>query len=172
MTELDRLIALNAKLQLVGKGNDVAERERFCSTFTQEAARLLHGEGWRRIRKTVGANVDGMDIDKLVNVNTFQVVDIIVDAGIASARVGFNHAGELRDTSRFIDVAPVIVPPAPPAPPAPELEPAGDELLEKIEALVDGRELTNHELDRIATALEKANKGLVALALKFGLDLS
>jgi hypothetical protein len=172
MSELDRLIELNNRLQLVGKGNDVAERERFCSSFTHEAARLLHGEGWRRIRKTVGANVDGMDIDKLVNVHTMQIVDIIVDAGIERARVAFNHAGTATDTSRFIEVAPVVVspPPPPPPPPPPDGEPPADyEVLETMREIVNSRDTTNELLDRIAKALDEISAVLTSAGNRFGL---
>lgn len=167
--ELRRLEELNERLRLVGRGNDTAERQRYCSAFTQEAARMLFGEGWRRIRKTEGQNVDGMDIDKLVQIGTFRLVDIIVNAGIESARVGFSDVGTFTDTSRFIEVRPIEVPPPPQAPSAPSPIPADDALLEQITNLVDARDLTNHELDRIATALEKILKLLVGAAGRFGI---
>jgi len=170
--ELRRLEELNAKLRLVGKGADVAERQRFCSAFTTEAARMLWSEGWRRIRKTDGQTVDGMDIDKLVNANTFRVVDLIVDAGLDRAKVAFNDVGELRDTSRFIEVKPIEAP-APPAP-APILPrepnvPADDKLIAEIEALIDGRDVTNQQLDRIAVALDAIAAVLTAAGKRFGL---
>lgn len=169
MDELRRLEQLNEQLQLVGKGNDVAERERFCSAFTQEAARLLHAEGWRRIRKTAGANVDGMDIDKLVNKDTFRVVDIIVDAGLSRARVGFNDVDELRDTSRFIEVAPVEAPAPPaPVPPSPPIA-TNDELLEDMKELINSREQTNEYLHRIATAVETIAMIFQAAAAAIGM---
>lgn len=168
--ELERLTALNNQLKLVGRGADTAERQKFCSAFTQEAARLLFAEGWRRIRKTDGQNVDGMDIDKLVHANTFRVVDLIVDAGLERAKVSFNDVGELRDTSRFIEVRPVEVP-APPAPPTPTPEPpTDDELLAAVHDLVNGRDETNRQLNRVATALEAIAAVLVGAGKRFGIE--
>ena len=167
-SELDRLVELNNQLRLVGKGNDLTERERFCSAFTQEAARLLYAEGWRRIRKPDGKNVDGMDIDKLVNANTFRVVDLIVDAGLDRARVSFNDVGELRDVARFIEVKPVEVPPADDTPEPDHADDVPDALMQEIKNLVDGRDLTNHELDRIARALESIAKVVAAAGARIG----
>lgn len=170
--ELRRLEELNGRLKLVGRGTDTGERERNCSAFTQEAARMLYAEGWRRIRKPTGVNVDGMDIDKLVNANTFQIADIIVSAGVPEARVAWQMVGELRDTSRFIEVAPVQVPaPPPPAPPVPD-EPTNDELLDVIRDLVVSRDESNIELNRIAVALEAIAAVLVSAGKRFGLELT
>jgi len=168
--ELRRLEELNNQLRLVGRGNDVAEMQRFCSAFTNEAARLLWSEGWRRIRKPWGQNVDGLDIDKLVNANTFQLVDIIVSAGASNARVAWQVLGaEFPDTSRFVEVKPIEVSPLPspsPAPPAP----APDELTDAIADIIIGREETNRQLNRIAVALETIAAVLVAAGKRFGLE--
>jgi len=168
--ELRRLEELNNQLRLVGRGNDVAEMQRFCSAFTNEAARLLWSEGWRRIRKPWGQNVDGLDIDKLVNANTFQLVDIIVSAGASNARVAWQVLGaEFPDTSRFVEVKPIEVSPLPspsPAPPAP----APDELTDAIADIIIGREETNRQLNRIAVALEAIAAVLVAAGKRFGLE--
>lgn len=169
--ELPRLQELQARLQLVGKGADTAERERNCSAFTQEAARMLHGEGWRRIRKTSGVNVDGMDIDKLVHKDTFRIVDIIVSAGVPEARVGFSDVGELRDTSRFIEVKPE--PPAAPDLPEPignEPDPA-KEFLDALQDVANGADARNLQLDRIATALETIAAVLRGAAARLGVRL-
>lgn len=170
--ELRRLEALNAQLRLVGKGADTAERQRFCSAFTQEAARLLFAEGWRRIRKMTGENVDGLDIDKLVNVRTFRVVDLIVDAGLDRARVAFNDVGELRDTSRFVEVQPIEVPPPPAPPPTPIDDAAGERFDAFMQDLVNGRDESNNQLNRIATALEAVATVLVQAAKRFGVEVS
>lgn len=169
--ELQRLEALNNSIKLVGRGDDTLQRQRFCSAFTQEAARLLFAEGWRRIRKTDGQNVDGMDIDKIVNANTFRVVDLIVDAGLDRAKVAFNDVGELRDTSRFIDVKPIDVqaPPAP-APIPPPVENI-DDLMDAIRDIVTGRDEANRQRDRVATALEAIAAVLVSAGKRFGLEL-
>jgi len=170
--ELNRVTELHNQLRLVGRGADVAERERFCSAFTQEAARLLHGEGWRRIRKTDGKNVDGMDIDKLVQVVTFRCVDLIVDAGLDRARVAFNDVGVFTDTSRFIEVTPVEAPASAPSPtPAPSA-PAPDDLMDALNELIVGRDDTNRNLARIGTALEAIAAVLVAAGKRFGLELT
>src|SRR5688572_18458794 len=105
-SELDRLRELNARLQLVPKGQTVEQLLRNASDFTHEAAKMLHAEGWRRIRKTEGTRVDDMDVDKLVNANHFQIVDIVISAGAPTATVGWQHMGEFRDASRFIEVRP------------------------------------------------------------------
>jgi len=168
--ELRRLEELNNQLRLVGRGNDVAEMQRFCSAFTNEAARLLWSEGWRRIRKTEGQNVDGLDIDKLVNANTFQLVDIVASAGASNARVAWQVLGaEFPDTSRFVEVKPIEVSPLPspsPAPPAP----APDELTDAIAVALVGALDTNRQLNRIAVALETIAAVLVAAGKRFGLE--
>lgn len=168
MNELNRLIKLHEQLRLVGRGNDELARERFCSDFTEEAARMLFAEGWRRIRKTEGKNVDGMDIDKLVHATTFRVVDIIVDAGLDRARVAFNDAGVLQDSSRFIAVQPIeVLEPQPPTP-EPEPGPDTDELMDVMQDLVNGCDQTNAQLERIATAFNQLNKTLELLVLELG----
>jgi len=168
--ELRRLEELNNQLRLVGRGNDVAEMQRFCSAFTNEAARLLWSEGWRRIRKTEGQNVDGLDIDKLVNANTFQLVDIVASAGASNARVAWQVLGaEFRDTSRFVEVKPIEVPPPPHAPPAPPPR-APDDLMDALNELIVGRDDTNRNLLRIAVALEAIAAVLVAAGKRFGLE--
>jgi hypothetical protein len=167
--ELRRLEALQARLQLVGKGNDVVERQRFCSTFTHEAARLLHSEGWRRIRKTDGQNVDGMDIDKLVNATTFEMVDIIVSAGIAQAFVAWQNVGTFNDTSRFIEVAPIPVDNGGGGGGGGTTPPADDELLDAMRALVNGSDDRNLQLNRIADSLGAIAAVLMAVAKKLGL---
>lgn len=149
MSELTRLQELNSRLQLVPRGTTVAELQRNASDFTNEAAKMLHGEGWRRIRKTNGTNIDGLDIDKLVNVHTFQVVDIIVSAGAPNAFVAWQLAGELRDTSRFVEVRPTpSEPPAPTNPPASE-----DTLLLEVADAIDSSTDAIRSLDRTVVAL-------------------
>lgn len=111
--ELRRLQELNTSLKLVPKGETLDELRRNASAFTHEAARLLWSEGWRRIAKPDGVNVDGLDIDKLVNVRSRAIVDIIVAAGAKNAFIAWQDAGTLADTSRDVEVRPVDAPPAP-----------------------------------------------------------
>ena len=60
-------------------------------------------------------------------------------------------------------------PPTPPAPPAPPTaEPVPDDLMASMGELIDGRTLTNHELRRMAEALELIAPMLVAIARHFG----
>lgn len=171
MAEIDRLRELNARLQLVPRGVTVDELERNASAFTNEAAKLLHAEGWRRIRKTEGKHVDGLDIDKLVNVHTFELRDIVIRAGAQDATVGWLHVGELRDVSRFVEVRPND--PAPPVdkPPADKPPADDDDLVALLQDIVNGRDESNRQLDRIAGALEQLNKGLAAVAERFGIDV-
>lgn len=167
--ELQRLQELNARLQLVPKGATVDELERNASRFTNEAAKLLHGEGWRRIRKTEGKNVDGLDIDKLVNIHTSRIVDIVFAAGANNAAVVWNDVGTFTDTSRVVEVG--VDPPAPKDPPEPigtEPDPS-EEFIEAIQDVVNGGDERNKQLARIATALESIAAVLAAAARRVGL---
>lgn len=167
-SELERLHRLNDRLQLVPKGATVDELELNASAFTHEAAKLLHAEGWRRIRKTEGKHVAGLDIDKLVNLHTTQCVDIVVNAGAPNATVAFNDAGTFTDFSRMVEVrpdgsAPAFIGGSTPAPPA------GDEFeREVMMQLVNERAETNVLLDRIVTALEAIGERLHDINDHFG----
>jgi hypothetical protein len=164
-SELDDLRVLNEHLRLVPKGVTVDELERNASAFTHEAAKLLHGFGWRRIRKTEGKNVDGMDIDKLVNVHTFELRDIVISAGAPNATVGWQHVGELRDTSRIIEVRPDVPAPAPAPSPTPA-PPAGDDFYrDAIMALVNELGTTNERLDHIAEGIDVLGE-ILAVAMR------
>lgn len=172
MDELTRLRELNDRLRLVPKGNTVDELERNASAFTNESAKLLHAEGWRRIRKTEGKNVDGLDIDKLVNVHTFELRDIVISAGAPNATVGWLNVGTLADTSRFVEVKPdppKVEPPPPPFPPPPA---ESDEMLDSIRALVNSHDERNLQLHQIAVALAAIATVLVQAAKRFGIDVS
>lgn len=156
--ELQRLQELNSRLQLVPKGQSVEQLLRNASDFTHEAAKLLHADGYRRIRKTEGTRIDEMDVDKLVHKDTFQIFDIVARAGAPDAFVAWQHVGELRDSSRFIEVRPDVPRPTPtpaPAPPRPIPAPTDDELLKAIRDIVDVGDVMNHQLERIAVALER-----------------
>lgn len=166
--ELDRLRKLNDRLQLVPKGTTVDELERNASLFTHAAAMLLHPEGWRRIRKTDGKNVDGMDIDKLVNADNHELRDIVIRAGATDATVGWLDVGELHDVSRFIEVKP-DVPQQPPAPPPPPpFEPGDDFFREAMMQLVNERAETNVILDRMVSAIESLEATIAAIGEHFG----
>lgn len=164
--ELIRLRELNDRLRLVPKGTSVDELERNASAFTHEAAKLLHGEGWRRIRKTEGKNVDGLDIDKLVNAQTFALRDLIIAAGANNATVGWLDVGTFTDTSRFVEVKPDPPKPAPVPVPEPPATPGRDDdgfYREALMQLVNERAEANVLLDRvgkecarIADVLERA----------------
>lgn len=167
--ELERLRALNHELQLVPKGTTVDELERNASAFTNAAAKMLAFEGWRRILKTVGKNVDGLDIDKLVNVDTFECRDIVISAGASNATVGWLDAGRFTDASRFVAVWPELKPSPPPSPPPVTAQPIEDEMFDAIKDLVVGRDETNRQLDRVATALEAIAAVLVSAGKRFGL---
>lgn len=170
-SELDRLRELNARLQLVPKGETVDELERNASAFTHEAAKLLNGEGWVRIRKTEGKNVDGLDIDKLVNRHTFECRDVVIAAGASNATVGWLHVGEFTDRSRFVDVRGDDPSPAPPPPPDAAPLPEDDFLREALMQLVNERGETNVLLDRIAVELGEISGALVMLAAHFGVKV-
>lgn len=156
--EIDRLRELNARLQLVPKGTTVDELERNASAFTHEAAKLLNGEGWVRIRKTEGKNVDGLDIDKLVNRHTFETRDIVIAAGAPHATVGWLHVGEFTDRSRFFDVRGDDPSPAPPRVDPPTAPPDVVEWAELRDAIIDianSQDQIHSQLNRIAGALER-----------------
>lgn len=170
--ELERLRELNARLQLVPKGQTVEQLLRNASDFTHAAAKMLHSEGWRRIRKTEGTRVDDMDVDKLVSAQTFDIVDIVIAAGATNATVAWQRVGTLTDTSRFIEVKPDAPKPAPPEPlppPARPDDPLAEEFLEGMRGAVTALDETNRQLDRIADALEQLAGVLVNAAKRFSL---
>lgn len=157
-SELDRLRELNARLQLVPKGTTREELERNAALFTHEAAKLLHAEGWGRIRKVTGFNIDGMDADKLLNKHDRRIVDIVQAAGAREAKVQWLDHGPIGQLSDFIEVRPDT----PAQPPTPEPPATQDDALLEIANAVDG----------VAAQISELVKELRALLefVRLGLD--
>lgn len=160
MSELQRLQELNQRLQLVPNGSTVDQLERSASNFTNEAAKMLHGEGWRRIRKTEGKNVDGLDIDKLVNETTGELRDIIVAAGASSAFVAWQFAGHLADRDRYIEVRPDEAPNSGHVDPPPTNDDSNIEVADAVDHTTDAI----RQLDRTLQALVE-EAGIISAAL-------
>lgn len=128
MNELAKLQALYQRRGInLGQG-DEGERLRRCAAFTRAAAWELRETGWGNIRKTGGVQVNGLDVDKLFNRDTREVVDIIIASGGDAPRVAWQQTEAGTDIERWISPAPpddeVIPEPQPepqpePAPPAP-----------------------------------------------------
>lgn len=87
--ELDQLIELNNRLGLVPKGDTEEERDRNCALFTRAGAWALRADGWGNIRKTEGHQIDGLDVDKILNRRTSQASDIIRRASAPDAAVAW-----------------------------------------------------------------------------------
>lgn len=135
MSELDRLLELNARLGLVPKGSTTDELRRNAAAFTNAAAQLLHADGWGRIRKPHGENVDGLDVDKLQHRTTLHVVDIVIAAGAPNARVGWQDVGPIGNPASFVEVAPAGPLPVPQPPPPGDTADALVEVAEAIDSL-------------------------------------
>lgn len=146
MNERDRVIALGARLQLVGKGATDQERERNGSAFTNEVAKMLHAEGWGRIRKLGGTNVDGLSVDKIQHRDTRHVVDVISASEAAHASVHWMDHGAVGRPEDFVEVKPDGAP----APPPPAEEGDIVEAIDNVDAtLEDIRDAMNRQVDQL-----------------------
>jgi len=81
MSELETLQQLERETGLLASRGDVETMRQTSYQFTVKAAQRLRREGWAMLKAPAGGNqINGVRIDKLINRQTLQIVDIIVNA--------------------------------------------------------------------------------------------
>lgn len=167
MTELDILRELNARTGLVAPLADKVQQVHRHAEFTRRAAWALRDRGWGSLRKTTGAHVDGKSIDKIIQRDSGEVRDLIVDSDGNEPRVTFDLAGVLEPSQFFI--APTAPPDAPPVKPPvePPVEPpAADDDAALLKELVDAIDANSDRTDANTAALQALHATLKIIAEK------
>lgn len=90
--KLERLAEVSGLLRF---HTDPETNKQRVAKFTRAAAWELRDGGWGNVRKDGGTHVQNLDIDKIMNWNTGEVVDIVIDAGIERQRVGWQVVDRL-----------------------------------------------------------------------------
>ena len=89
MNPIDVLAHLDATHDYLRRPGDATTRIDHVAAFTRHAAWLLRESGWANIHKTHGEQRRALDVDKLINRHTFEIVDIVIAAGDPSQRIGW-----------------------------------------------------------------------------------
>jgi len=93
MSAIGELEALAARTRLLeGLTSEQHSIDR-SAEFTRRAAWHLRAAGWGNVRKESGLNVRGLDVDKILNRNTLEMIDIVISAGALNPRVGWQPVG-------------------------------------------------------------------------------
>lgn len=160
MSEKQIVLELAARTQLLGVGDTEQERRANAARFSGIAAWLLREFGWGRISHEGESAVDGKSADKLLNKNSLEVVDIIVDAEGTAARAAWQIQAERLPIDRWI--APVAPDGEDPRE-QPREQPRDDDddfdaeafATAAVEDVVEALQAIAINLDRIADVLER-----------------
>jgi hypothetical protein len=142
MNERATLEALDAQHDYLRRDGDTATLITNAAAFTRHAAWLLRENGWGNVRKTSGEQRENLDVDKLLNKHTLEMVDIVVAAGHSSQHVGWNPVATGTPSQ--------WVAPQPPPGEVPEPGPTPEPELPDFEALLDRVDEIEQHTARIA----------------------
>ena len=89
MTERATLDSIEATFGYLRRTGDASQLIDNAAAFTRHAAWALRDRGWGNVRKTTGLERQGLDVDKILNRHTLEMVDIVAAAGDPSQRVAW-----------------------------------------------------------------------------------
>jgi hypothetical protein len=158
MSEVGRLEGLEARLGLLRRSGTEQQLLENAAAFTRAAAWELREEGWANVRKTSGSHVQNLDVDKILNRHTLEMVDIVVGAGALGQHVAWQPAGT--------GVPSQVVDPANPDGEPPIDVPTPQPVLEYLE---DIRDLVDNIDDKLQATLEHAREQSSDLAIVRGI---
>ena len=93
MTETATLDSIEATFGYLRRPGDASQLVDNAAAFTRHAAWALREKGWGNVRKTGGLNRQGLDVDKILNRHTLEMVDIVRAAGDPSQAVAWQPQG-------------------------------------------------------------------------------
>lgn len=93
MSAVGTLESIEATFGYLKRPGDASVLVDNAAAFTRHAAWALRAEGWGNVRKTSGLQRHNLDVDKILNRHTLEMVDIVIAAGDASQRIGWQPQG-------------------------------------------------------------------------------
>lgn len=89
MSETATLDSIEATYGYLRRPGDASVLVDNAAAFTRHAAWALRDKGWGNVRKTTGLQRQNLDVDKILNRHTLEMVDIVAAAGDPSQRVAW-----------------------------------------------------------------------------------
>jgi hypothetical protein len=157
MSELDVLRELEARTHLLSAEGDTGALRGNAFLFTHAAVTALGSATWALVKApAAGDNIDGLRIDKIINRQTLEIVDIVLGAGAPGQEPSWQLKGP-GDSSLVVPVS------SGPTQPHDQQSPDLAALMDRVDAIGDmladvGQELPRNtaELARVAGLLDRA----------------
>ena len=127
MSAVGTLESIEATYGYLKRPGDASVLVDNAAAFTRHAAWALRAEGWGNVRKTSGLQRQNLDVDKILNRHTLEMVDIVIAAGDPSQRIGWQPQGT-GTPAQFVEPQP----PAGETPGGPTPGPGDDELIAEL----------------------------------------
>jgi len=95
VNEFETLQGLQARTHLIADLDDKDQQQQNVAAFTRLAAWELRDFGYGNLKKTSGAAIRGLSIDKLIHRDTGAVMDICTNSDTDNPGLSWNHVDDL-----------------------------------------------------------------------------